>query len=137
MFYLKSYCNGESDTNAFVRTVVNGLSVNGRVDAKRLADLTPHLEWVSRKLFGQQTATTISRMIELEVEITNKPKTIASTIFFNTARVNNLNLPEKNMLAYLHDGLGARLVAESAVTEPVTTQAAEPEPTVTETPAKL
>ena len=77
-------------------------------------------------------------MIELEVEITNKPKTIASTIFFNTARVNNLNLPEKNMLAYLHDGLGARLVAESAVTEPVTTQAAEPEPTVIpETPAKL
>jgi len=106
-----SYCNGESDIDAFVRTVVDGLSVDCRVDTKRLTDLTPHLEWISRKLFGPETARVISRMIELEAEIRNKPKKVKSIIFFDNTRVNNLTASEIDMLSHLYQGLEAKPIA--------------------------
>ncbi|HUD09373.1 MAG TPA: hypothetical protein VMR77_01005 [Patescibacteria group bacterium] len=107
----KDFCNGDSDTTAFVKTAIRNATIDGHIDTQKLASL----EWVSSMLFGQKTTEAVSRILELEVEIRNRPhsKTIKNTLFSDPTRVNNLNPDEKDMLEYLYYGLDKKPISPS------------------------
>jgi hypothetical protein len=109
------FCQGESNVDDFVKTVIGNL----KADKKTVDDaLLKDLEWVSRKLFGKQTAIAVSKIIELETEMGDNPKDFVRVIFSDPTRINNLNIEETNILAYLHDGLKAEPIVESSSPEP-------------------
>jgi hypothetical protein len=119
------FCQGESNVDGFVKTVIGNL----KADRRTLDDaLLNDLEWVSRKLFGKQTAIAVSRIIEIETEMADNPKDFVRVIFSDPTRINNLNIEEKNILAFLHDGLKAEPIVESSSPEP----GASAQPTETE-----
>jgi hypothetical protein len=99
------YCDGASNTDAFVKNVTQRLTVDGHVDMQKLSDLTTHLEWISSMLFGKETAKAVSRMIEVQAQITNEPAKLADKLFHNKTRINNLSTPEKDVLGLLYNGL--------------------------------
>lgn len=98
-------CKGRSDVSVFVGGVMGNLATNGNVDPATLTRLLPHIEWISSKLFGKETAVAISRMIELEAEITNNPSTVTQTLFADVNRIDKLEPEEERLLTLLHDGL--------------------------------
>ena len=111
-----TFCRGKSDIDKFVKTVVTNIA-GGGLGTQDLSPLISNIEWVSRKLFGQHSAEAISRMIELEIKIKTQPEKVVPALFSYEKRLNeNLTRPEKEMLSFLYNGLGAQ---EAAPVKPV------------------
>jgi hypothetical protein len=103
----ETFCSkGESNTDEFIKRAAGSLVTGDSIDPKKLKDLG----WVLGNLFGEQTAEAVSRMIELEVKVRNRPhnKTVKEAVFHDPTRVNNLNPEEKEILKHLYDGPDAR-----------------------------
>lgn len=70
----------------------------------------PHLEWLSSKLFGVETAKIVSKIIELEASLQNSPLETVEKLIISarTRRVNNLNSEEKAVLDKIYKSFDAK-----------------------------
>jgi len=101
----EAFCKGKSNTTAFAQLVVSNIQTNGKADAARIKDLSSGIEWLAGGLFGKQTATAVSRIVELETEIVKNPTGVVQKVFSDKERINNLTGTETKILAHLYDGL--------------------------------
>lgn len=112
----ETFCKGKSsNTTDFAKTVVTNFQKDGKADLEKITDLSTHIKWFSANLFGKNTATTVSKIIEIEAEIANNPTSVVEEIFSDIDRVNHLTEKEKEILIWLHQGLsGVKKEAEEA-----------------------
>lgn len=84
----KYFYGGESNRNidAFVKRVINNLTVEQRVDYQRLTDLLPELEWFSRNLVEPGLAQAVSVLICLQADKVN-----GTTITFDALKADVAN----------------------------------------------
>ena len=114
------FCKGKSDTTTFANSVVSTFKTDGNVDLAKIADLSSDIQWFAKNLFGKETAVAVSKIIQLEAEMTNNPNKVVRKIFADKQRVNELKPAEKEILKSLYGGLSAgKTEAESKEDEVV------------------
>jgi len=102
----EDFCNSESDIDSFISRVIHSpiLRAGTHIDNLKLIELRDSLEWMLDMLVGPRVAKTATTIIQLETDINNNPGTILENIFRDPTSINNLTIPEKNMLSDLHKG---------------------------------
>lgn len=101
-FLFELFSEDKSDVTEFVGVITRKLGHDSKIDPAYLKLLIPHFEWLASGLFGRQTASMVSRLVELESELHNNPNNIISVFSANKDRINTPQDHERRLLGVLH-----------------------------------
>jgi len=94
------FCQGKSDTTAFTKHIVGIFQegTEGKIDRDRIKIAMPHVEWLAGRLFGNDTAKVVGRIVELESGINNEKEEAVRKIFADPEKIKTLSQPEIDIL---------------------------------------
>ena len=99
-----AFCKGKSDTTAYARDIASIFQTDGKTDLATIKDLSSGFEWLASGLFGKQTATIVSRIVELEAAIEDNFAGVVQKVFADKERINNLTSEETDIFTKLYTG---------------------------------
>lgn len=100
--FFEIFSKDKSDVTEFVGLITRKLGSEGKIDPTYLKILLPHFEWLASGLFGKNTASMVTRLIELESELHNNPDSVISAFTANKDRINTPLDHERRLLGVLH-----------------------------------
>lgn len=101
-FLFELFSEDKSDVTEFVGVITRKLGHETKIDPAYLKILIPHFEWIASGLFGRQTASMVTRLIELESELHNNPNNVIAAFTANKDRINTPQNQERRLLGAVH-----------------------------------